>query len=60
MPEHRCAIEHSWFFTSKKARSNRAIKKLVWVTLVCFIFMMVELVGGILSGSLAILTDAAH
>ena len=30
------------------------------VTAVCFMFMMVEFVGGILSGSLAILTDAAH
>jgi zinc transporter 2 len=30
------------------------------VTAVCFMFMMVEIIGGILSGSLAILTDAAH
>ena len=27
---------------------------------ICFLFMIVEIVGGIASGSLAILTDAAH
>lgn len=60
VPHHRCAIENSWFFVSKNARSRRAIRKLICVTIVCFMFMTVELVGGILSGSLAILTDAAH
>ena len=60
IPKNRCAIEHSWFFVSKNARSNRAIRKLMCVTAVCFMFMIIELVGGILSGSLAILTDAAH
>ena len=30
------------------------------VLLVCLFFMVVEIVGGIVSGSLAILTDAAH
>lgn len=60
VPEHRCAIEYQWFFISKNARARRAIRKLLCVTAVCFMFMMVEFVGGILSGSLAILTDAAH
>jgi zinc transporter 2 len=60
IPHHRCAVEHQWFFISKNARARRAIRKLVCVTIVCFIFMMVEIVGGILSGSLAIITDAAH
>ena len=60
IPQHRCGIEHQWFFVSKNARARRAIRKLVCVTIVCFIFMMVEIVGGILSGSLAIITDAAH
>ena len=37
-----------------------AAKKLLLVTIVSFVFMGVEAVGGIWSGSLAILTDAAH
>lgn len=53
-------MDHSVWFKNKKERTDRAISKLWWVTLVCFLFMMVELVGGIMSGSLAILTDAAH
>lgn len=36
------------------------MKKLFSVALVCFIFMGLEFAGGIISGSLAILTDAAH
>ena len=36
------------------------MKKLIIVAGVCFLFMGGELAGGILSGSLAILTDAAH
>jgi zinc transporter 2 len=34
--------------------------KLLIVSTICFIFMGGELVGGLLSGSLAIMTDAAH
>ena len=30
------------------------------VTGICFVFMIVEIVGGIMAHSLAILTDAAH
>lgn len=41
-------------------QSNRAIRKLVLVSLVCFLFCGVETVGGLWSNSLAILTDAAH
>ena len=34
--------------------------KLMIVTIVCFIFMIAEFIGGYLSNSLAIMTDAAH
>jgi len=34
--------------------------KLVQVSVLCIIFMLVELIGGIIAGSLAIMTDAAH
>ena len=36
------------------------MRKLLFVCFICFFFMCCEVVGGIISGSLAILTDAAH
>ena len=36
------------------------MKKLVWVIIICFFFMVCEIIGGVMSNSLAILTDAAH
>lgn len=36
------------------------MRKLFIVSIVCFLFMGGELIGGIISGSLAIMTDAAH
>jgi zinc transporter 2 len=36
------------------------MKKLFFVSFICFIFMGLEFAGGIISHSLAILTDAAH
>ena len=36
------------------------MKKLFFVSVICFIFMGCEFAGGIISGSLAILADAAH
>ena len=32
----------------------------MFVVIICFLFMIVEVIGGVASGSLAILTDAAH
>ncbi|XP_038078882.1 zinc transporter 2-like [Patiria miniata] len=40
--------------------NRRAQKQLMFATVVCFLFMVGELVGGWISGSLAIMTDAAH
>ncbi|BES95479.1 zinc ion transmembrane transport [Nesidiocoris tenuis] len=37
-----------------------AWKKLVAATSLCLIFMIIELVGGYVAGSLAVMTDAAH
>ncbi|KRT85907.1 hypothetical protein AMK59_868, partial [Oryctes borbonicus] len=37
-----------------------ALKKLVIVSLICLLFMIAELIGGYLAGSLAVMTDAAH
>ena len=36
------------------------MRKLAIVVIICFGFMIIEIIGGIISGSLAILTDAAH
>uniref|UniRef100_A0A1B6H9H4 Zinc transporter 2 n=1 Tax=Homalodisca liturata TaxID=320908 RepID=A0A1B6H9H4_9HEMI len=39
---------------------RRARRKLIIASILCLVFMIVECVGGYLSGSLAIATDAAH
>jgi len=36
------------------------MKKLFFVSCICFLFMIIEAVGGYFSGSIAILADAAH
>ena len=36
------------------------MRKLMFVTAMCTFFMLCEIVGGYISGSLAIMTDAAH
>ena len=41
-------------------KSVEAAKKLLLVTAISVVFMLVELVGGVMSNSIAILTDAAH
>ena len=43
-----------------KNDNSKVIRKLVCTSLICCIFMIAELVGGWISGSLAIMTDAAH
>ena len=57
---HKCALEHDKKFQKKVEEGTRAMKKLFFVSFICFIFMGLEFAGGIISGSLAILTDAAH
>lgn len=38
----------------------RARRKLIIASILCVVFMIVEVVGGVWSNSLAIATDAAH
>jgi zinc transporter 2 len=40
--------------------SRIARRKLLSVSIVCFLFMFCEIIGGYLANSLAIMTDAAH
>ncbi|KOC70785.1 Zinc transporter 2, partial [Habropoda laboriosa] len=54
VPEDHCHRERNEEI-DKKAR-----KKLLLASALCVIFMIAEIVGGILSNSLAIATDAAH
>jgi hypothetical protein len=45
----------------KQQENNRkAMRKLVWVVLLTVVFVGVEIMGGLLSHSIAILSDAAH
>ena len=39
---------------------KRARRKLIIASILCLLFMVVEIVGGVLANSLAIATDAAH
>jgi len=55
-----CALENHKKFLKKQDESKRAMKKLFFVSCICFLFMVCEFAGGIISGSLAILADAAH
>jgi zinc transporter 2 len=43
-----------------KAKKAVARRKIYTIMIICFIFMACEVAGGLLAGSLAILTDAAH
>ena len=55
-----CAMEQSEMIKQQKLQGKRAMTKLLMVTGISFLFMAGEIVCGYLSGSLAIITDAAH
>lgn len=50
-----CNADRGNYVIDKKAR-----RKLIIASILCSLFMVVEIVGGVLSNSLAIATDAAH
>jgi len=58
--ENQCALQHHDKFLKKQKANKDAMKKLFFVSCICFVFMACEAVGGYISGSLAILADAAH
>ena len=43
-----------------KKQQDNAIRKLSWVCVICTIFMTIEIIGGYLANSIAIMSDAAH
>ena len=52
--------EYYYDLADIKDTSSSSIRKLVIVSLICLLFMAAEIVGGIISDSIAILADAAH
>lgn len=59
-PNTICLLNENEAFQQKLKKGNTAMAKLRCVLIICFFFMITEIVGGLVSGSLAILTDAAH
>jgi len=48
-------------FESEEAKERRnVLRRLKTATVLCVVFFLVEVVGGLLAGSLAVLSDAAH
>lgn len=43
-----------------KENAKQSMRKLVIVSILCAIFMLAELIGGILANSLAVMSDSAH
>jgi len=47
--------------TAKSEEANRkARRQLGWASVFCLVFMVCEIIGGLIANSLAIMTDAAH
>jgi Co/Zn/Cd efflux system component len=46
--------------TADSMQRRQVLKRLYTATILCTCFLVVEVTGGLISGSLAILSDAAH
>lgn len=55
MPSYICKTTHP--FGNNDHKNQR---RLLLTLVICTTFMLIELIGGYLSGSLAIMSDAAH
>jgi len=51
---------HEECLSPEELRALSARRTLMWASIFCFFFMCCEIIGGWLSNSLAIITDAAH
>lgn len=58
-PMETCA-SHSHDGDKDVARRKSVLRRLITASILCTSFLLVEVVGGLISGSLAVLTDAAH
>lgn len=57
--DHGAHSTHSELSDEAKARQN-VMRRLKIATALCIFFFLVEVIGGLLAGSLAVLSDAAH
>ncbi|XP_054841531.1 proton-coupled zinc antiporter SLC30A8 [Eublepharis macularius] len=56
---HHCH-DRSTAYETRKREQQQASRKLYMASVMCLIFMMAEVIGGRIAGSLAVMTDAAH
>ena len=56
--EHCHVIGNDWIMDKK--RNQNVWRKLITVLIMCVVFMVAEIIGGIIAKSIAIQTDAAH
>lgn len=59
-PESTRSIQETNDEKLKLNKSDTALKKMIIISVICGIFLVAELIGGIVANSLAIITDAAH
>lgn len=57
---HGAAVGSDCAHDDNDAKAVAAIRQLSLAIVLCFVFMIAETVGGYFSGSIAIMTDAAH
>lgn len=58
--ERHAAADFHCHNSLSSVEDSKALKKLLLASGFCFLFMIAELIGGYLAGSLAVMTDAAH
>lgn len=57
---HSCEYKNHKFYKDQISSQRTAMAKLMTISIFAILFMLTELIGGAISNSLAILTDAAH
>ncbi|OCT74972.1 zinc transporter 8 [Xenopus laevis] len=58
--KYHCHNNNTKAYDARQKEQALAKKKLCIASLICFIFISAEIVGGYIAGSLAVVTDAAH
>ncbi|MEQ8344623.1 MAG: cation diffusion facilitator family transporter [Sneathiellaceae bacterium] len=58
--QHGPGHEHGHGHSHSASVTQDSERRILWVMLLTLVFMLVEVVGGVISGSLALIADAAH
>ncbi|XP_018122147.1 zinc transporter 8 isoform X2 [Xenopus laevis] len=58
--KYHCHNNNTKAYDARQREQTSAKKKLCIASLICFVFISAEIVGGYIAGSLAVVTDAAH